>query len=142
MIRYVRRMFWIGVGVVIAYLWDPVSGRSRRARLGDQTAAEVRDAANSIQKKARYHAGRAKGVVYEALPTEEPPRDDEELLQKVRSEVVGRIPGSLDHVDVRVDRGVVYLIGESTDTSLESELVERVRDVNGVSEVRNELIRI
>lgn len=140
MTRHVRRMFWIGVGAAIAYLWDPVSGRSRRARLKDQMAAEVRDAAGAIRKKARFQAGRAKGAVYEALATEEPPRDDRELLQKVRSEAVGRVPGSLDHVDVRVDDGVVYLLGESTDTARERELVERVRDVTGVREVRNELV--
>jgi osmotically-inducible protein OsmY len=142
MTRYVRRMFWMGVGAAIAYLWDPVSGRSRRARLGDQMAAEVRDAANAIQKKARYQAGRAKGVVYETLTTEEPPRDDGDLLQKVRSEAVGRIPGSVDHVDVRVEDGVVYLLGESTDTAREHELVERVRNVTGVREVRNELVGV
>jgi osmotically-inducible protein OsmY len=105
-------------------------------------AAEVRDAANAIQKKARYQAGRAKGVVYETLTTEDPPRDDGDLLQKVRSEAVGRIPGSVDHVDVRVEDGVVYLLGESTDTAREHELVERVRNVTGVREVRNELVGV
>lgn len=142
MIRMVRRMFWGGVGAAIAYLWDPVSGRSRRARLGDQLAAEVQDAAGTIRKRALYLAGHAKGVVYEALPTEETPRDDQELLQKVRSEAVGRVPGSLNHVDVRVDDGVVYLLGESKDTARERELEERVRDVKGVLEVRNELVGV
>jgi osmotically-inducible protein OsmY len=140
MTRYIGRIFWIGVGAAIAYLWDPVSGRSRRARLEDQIAADVRDRADAIRKKARYQAGRAKGVAYETLTSEEPPRDDHELLQKVKSEAVGMVPGSLDHVDVRVDDGIVYLLGESTDTARERELMERVRDVIGVREVRNELV--
>lgn len=142
MTRTLGRLFWMAVGAAIAYLWDPVSGRSRRARLQDQATARLSNTLDTAQKQARYQAGRAKGAVYEAVSSDEPPRDDRELLQKVRSEAVGMVPGSLDHVDVRVENGVVHLLGESRDVAREHELVERVRDVTGVREVRNELVTV
>jgi osmotically-inducible protein OsmY len=140
MIRSLGRLFWIGVGAIGAYLFDPVSGRSRRARLQDQLAAQVRDVRDEAVKKTRYEAGRVKGRLYEAARSETPPATDAELLQKVRSEAIGRVPGSTDHIDVRVDDGVVILEGESRDHSQERELMTRIGNVTGVREVRNQLV--
>lgn len=142
MTRLLGRLFWTTVGAALAYLWDPVSGRSRRVRLRDQIASEMRDAAETARKQARYQGGRAKGALHELVSSEEPPRDDHELLQKVRSEAVGMVPGSLAHVDVRVDDGVVYLHGKSEDTARERDLVDRIRTVTGVRDVRNELVAV
>jgi osmotically-inducible protein OsmY len=133
-------MFWFAVGALVTYLFDPVSGRGRRSRLFDQTRARVDDAVDEVGARARYQAGRARGVVHETMHREEPPRTDEQLLQKVRSEAVGMVPGSTAHVEVRVDDGVVRLIGHSRDQMQERELIERIQDVTGVREVRNELV--
>lgn len=98
-------------------------------------------ALNQAGKKVRDKTGRAKGQMHEELGEKPVPlRDDEDLLQKVRSEAVGMVPGSLENVDVRVEDGVVSLIGESENVGLEHELVKRIGQVNGVRDVRNELV--
>jgi hypothetical protein len=49
-----------------AFLWDPVSGKRRRARLRDQSAAMVRKGYRRATSWLRYQRGKAKGVVHEA----------------------------------------------------------------------------
>jgi hypothetical protein len=49
-----------------AFLWDPVSGKRRRARLRDQSAAMVRKGYRRARGWLRYQRGVAKGVVHEA----------------------------------------------------------------------------
>lgn len=139
MFRFVSRTFWIGVGAVLAYLFDPVSGRSRRARLSDQAAARARDLFEAAGKEARYRAGKAKGVVHEIISSEEAPESDEDLLQKIRSEALGPAPGSLGHVDIEVEDGEVCLTGTSKDPSAEEDLAHRIRRVTGVRSVTNDL---
>ena len=139
MFRLISRAFWMAVGAVIAYLFDPVSGRSRRARLSDQAAARVRDLFDAAGKEARYQAGKVKGVVHEITTTDEAPASDEDLLQKIRSEAVGPAPGSFSHVDIEVEDGTVRLTGTSTDAAAEEDLIGRIRRVAGVESVENEL---
>ncbi len=140
MIRTIKRLPWIVAGVGLGYLLDPVSGRGRRARLGDQAAARMSDLMETIGKKARYEAGRAKGAAHEMLRSDQPPADDQELLQKVRSEAVGMVAGSVGHIQIDVDDGVVTLTGISDDRARERDLIRRIRDVTGVRDIRNELI--
>ncbi|MGH8927143.1 MAG: hypothetical protein ACRDWH_02235, partial [Acidimicrobiia bacterium] len=51
-----------GVGATFQYLYDPVAGRSRRARLRDQGFAQLRDAQRFIGRKLRYQGGRIQGL--------------------------------------------------------------------------------
>jgi hypothetical protein len=60
------RMLSGGVmGATLQYLYDPTSGRSRRARLRDQAAARARDVTRAIGRKIRYQRGRLRGVAHE-----------------------------------------------------------------------------
>lgn len=60
------RMLSGGVmGATLQYLYDPTSGRSRRARLRDQSAARVREVTRRIGRKIRYQLGRLRGVAHE-----------------------------------------------------------------------------
>jgi osmotically-inducible protein OsmY len=140
MVKWTRRLFWGAVGAAVGFFFDPVDGAGRRARLRDQTAALGRDLRDAAGRKARFQAGRAKGLVHAVAGSEEPPRDDRALLQKVRSEAIGRVHGEVGHIDVRVDDGVVYLDGQSRDAASEDELVARIRDVTGVLDIRNQLV--
>lgn len=128
-------------GATIAYLFDPVSGRSRRARMMDQTAALARRSVDEAERRARYEAGRVKGAVHEAGPERDHPRDDAELLQKVRSEAVGPSSASTSDIEIHVDDGEVVLRGVSRDRGAEEDLVQRIDGVTGVRQVRNELSR-
>lgn len=89
--RWLRNLVVAGAGAAAAYLLDPVSGRSRRARLSDQARARLSQTTNELQAKGRYEMGRVKGAIHEAGPDTDFPVDDAELLQKVRSEAVGRL---------------------------------------------------
>lgn len=134
-----KSILWMAVGAAIGYLFDPVSGRSRRARLSDQGSSKMRDAAEEAGRRARYEMGRAKGVLHEIRDDEEPPATDLDLLQKVRSEALGSTPGDLGHVDIRVSDGVVILLGKSADRAAELQLVDKIGDVTGVKRVENQL---
>lgn len=133
-------MFALGAGAAAAYLLDPVSGRKRRADLIAQGRSRMSDAASTAGAKTRYQSGKTKGWFYETFVPEEPPADDQALLQKIRSEAVGPTRGDVGHVDIRIEAGVVHLLGTSMDRAAEDELAERIADVTGVTEVRNEMV--
>lgn len=133
-------MVAFGTGATLAYFFDPISGNKRRADLIAQTRSQMSDASSTLDAKSRYQTGRAKGWFYETFVPEKEPEDDQELLQKVRSEAVGPTRGNVGHVDIRIEDGVVHLVGASKDRGAEEELVARIADVTGVTEVRNELV--
>jgi hyperosmotically inducible periplasmic protein len=140
MSKWFRRLWWAAVGAVIGYFVDPISGRSRRARLRDQVGARLRAGGRAVARKARWRAGKVKGVLHRLWRSSgEAPRDDETLLQKVRSEAVGVVDGPVGDVDVRVDNGVVYLTGAIDDAEIAHDLVQRIRGVTGVRDIRSEL---
>jgi hyperosmotically inducible periplasmic protein len=139
--RSASRILWAGVGAAVAYFFDPDNGRSRRAELKQRSAAAGRDIAEETTKKARYEANKVKGMAHEMTSSEEPPATDGELLQKVRSEALGVVPGETAHIDLRVEHGVVHLVGHSKDPDTERELVKRIGKVTGVRDVSNDLTR-
>jgi hypothetical protein len=130
------------VGAGMAYLLDPQLGRTRRARLADQIKARGRRMAAVGGRKARYQAGRIKGLVHEAgdlVRSEDggPLVDDATLLQKVRSEVVGPSGIAASDLSIQVDDGVVVLRGpRATDQDLEDQLLR----LEGVRGVRREMV--
>lgn len=130
------------LGALVTYLLDPVSGRGRRARLRDQSAARLRDAAEETAARARYESGRIRGVMHELGDhDDDAPADDDELLQKVRSEAVGPSGADAGDIEVNVEDGEVVLRGTMTDPGATRELVTRVESVTGVRRVRNEISR-
>ncbi|MFP4072983.1 MAG: BON domain-containing protein [Actinomycetota bacterium] len=138
--RLLKNLALIGIGAIAAYLLDPVSGRGRRVELTARARSQASDVASDLSAKARYEAGKAKGFFYETFVPEEPPRNEAELLQKIRSEAVGPTDANLDHVDIRVDGSVVRLVGPSVNPLAEHELAERISQLTGVSQVHNELV--
>ncbi len=127
-------------GAMLAYLFDPDRGRSRRARLADQAAARGRDLTESVRKQAEYQKGVAKGIIHEAsdaLRTKEE-YDDETLLQKVRSEALGYWDGS-DSIEIDITDGMVRITGSVESEDSRERLIELIRDVDGVSLVDDRL---
>jgi len=137
-----KSMLGMAAGAAAAYLFDPVSGRGRRARLSDQAKSKMRSAADEASRRARYEMGRVRGALHEVGNREDPPATDKDLLQKIRSEALGPAQGDLDHVDIRVSDGVVILLGPSVDQAAERKLVEKISDITGVKRVDNELARV
>ena len=124
-------------GATVAYLFDPTMGHSRRARLGDRIAAGARMAIDRAAAKARYQRGVAQGMLHRMTSPwrGETDFDDDTLLQKVRSEALGRWPGSGSDIEIDVDQGVVTLRGPVQAVDAE-ELVARIERVRGVDEIR------
>ncbi|WP_405969508.1 CBS domain-containing protein [Streptomyces sp. NBC_00988] len=83
------------------------------------------------------HAGRLEGVVSRADLLKVFLRDDEEIAEEVRREVVAYLfPGPASDVRVEVQDGVVRLGGRVRDTSLVPVAARLVRAVEGVVDVR------
>ena len=63
--KRLRMMSGAAMGATIQYLYDPTSGRSRRARLRDQAAARLRKVTKMIGQKIRYQRGRLRGAAHD-----------------------------------------------------------------------------
>lgn len=143
MSRFVKSVITLAAGAAIAYLFDPVSGRSRRVRLADQAAARGRDIVRQARAEAEYQAGHVKGFVHEALDTDgDEPEDDAELLQKVRSEAIGPSGVPTDGFEVHVDSGQVVIRGQVPIDVDVDRMIERIRGVTGVRSVKHELEKV
>lgn len=138
MSRLLRSVLLVGLGATLAYLLDPDRGKGRRAKLVDRSLARARDAGDEVSRKSRYEAGRLRGMAHEVFSSETPPRNDAELLQKVRSEALGPT-GLTGDIEIRVDDGVVVLAGPGVAEDRERDLIDRIEKVVGVTGIRNEL---
>jgi osmotically-inducible protein OsmY len=127
------------VGASLAYLFDPDRGRSRRSRLSDQAAALARDTAETAKSKLEYQAGVATGAIHDLNESFRADRtfDDDTLLQKVRSEVLGY--WDLDGIEIDVRDGHVTITGPIHDEASRRRLVTMIRDVEGVDLVDDRL---
>ena len=104
------RFVAVGIGGgLIAYLFDPDRGKSRRARLRDQTMARLRDIRAAMRRRTNYETGRVKGLVHELTVNDRPKIDDAGLCQRIKSEVLG--PAQLSDVEVDVENGIVLSPG-------------------------------
>lgn len=127
MLKFVAIM---ALGAGVAMLMDPVRGKSRRARLGDQAAARMRDARREMSQRARYESGRIKGAAHEMMNEEQAPLTDHDLRQKVKSEALG--PFGAGDLEIDVNKGMVTLTADT----VPDDLLRRVRSVTGVQDVR------
>ena len=130
------------LGAGIAYLFDPESGRGRRAKLIDRAGRLLREVRHLAARKTRFAAGRLRGLSA-PLHQDEAPRatDDGTVLQRIRSEALRDVGVSTSEVDVTVSDGVAMLRGEVVSASLVDDLVDRVRLVPGVRDV-DAMIRV
>ncbi|HUF15028.1 MAG TPA: BON domain-containing protein [Acidimicrobiia bacterium] len=139
-----RKLTLVGVvaaaAAAAAYLFDPDRGRSRRARLSDQAVARARDVSETVKAKVEYQKGVAKGVVHEVTEPfrAEKEYDDQTLLQKVRSEALGRWPWS-DSIEIDITDGNVTINGTVETTSDRERLLDLIRDVDGIGMVDDRL---
>lgn len=129
----------VAVGALIAYLVDPVLGRTRRARLADQAAARGRDVFEDAERFGRRVTSDVEGRVEAARYGAEgyTPPNDVTLASKVESEVLGRPEIPKGSVLVNVEHGRVVLRGTVDRPELRDELTRWVLGVEGVDEVEN-----
>lgn len=126
-------------GAGAAYLFDPVQGRTRRAKLGDQIGRLSRKTEAKLGQRTEYAAGVAEGWRHKfSGAEEEAPPSDQALVDKVKSQIFS----GLDDVDsgtVNIDAndGVVVLRGQLAERSHIDELASRTAGIVGVRQVIN-----
>jgi hypothetical protein len=125
------------LGAAAAYLFDPVSGGGRRARLRDRTTATWRRA-RWRGEKLRRHAGNViEGKMHEIGDLGEAgrPMDDATVAQRVRSEVLGRPDFRADDIIVDVENGLARLRGQTEHPDRIELIVDLTKTIPGVREV-------
>jgi osmotically-inducible protein OsmY len=133
-----RSLFWVSVGAISMYLFDPELGRTRRARLRDQLGGTIRRGAREASRKAEYARGRAEGLRHLGS-TDQPPDNDATLTSKVESEVLSRWNYPKGNINVNSVDGVVELRGTCETQDQINDLEQEVRKVTGVVDVHNYL---
>lgn len=143
-------MLVVGVtaGALGMYFLDPHAGRRRRGLVRDRLVhmrrVATRQVPHTVERKGRYVGGVAKGLRHDAaemvhLDGHHAAVDDETLVARVRSEALRQRDIKAGEIHVDAYEGCVTLRGQlERDTEIRH-LVEAVRHVEGVREVRSYL---
>ena len=127
-------------GAAGAYFLDPNEGRRRRHVVRDRALALGRKAAATARRQTEYRKQQAEGKV-EALKSkarpEKPAANDQQLAERVKSEIFQPADAPKGSVNVNVERGIVYLRGEVERPDKIRDLVEQAGKVDGVAGVEN-----
>jgi osmotically-inducible protein OsmY len=127
------------LGAVTAYFFDPDRGRGRRAKTRDQLTAVFR----RLGRRGGRLARRAESQAYGAWKRATHPApadalaDDENLKQKVETELFGKPEVEKGKIVVNVEDGVVVLRGEVSSAEQMAELAQQALKVPGVEGVQN-----
>ena len=135
--RGAKALVFGSMGAALAYLLDPDRGRSRRARLKDQTAATLRRRRAEAVREASYTRGQLEGAAARAAGAGEPkPADDVEVVNVIRQALSGLDFPTTD-VTIEVVSGTATLRGQVQDSEQVKRVEEEVRKVNGVRRVES-----
>jgi hypothetical protein len=127
-----------GVGVAMAYLFDPSRGRRRRALLGDQIRRASRKTRDAIDTTSRDVGNRAIGIVAATRGRfARSGGDGGTLVERVRAKL-GRVCSHPRAIDVQAGDGHVTLRGAILASEVR-DLLTAVASVRGVRTVSNEL---
>lgn len=127
-----------GLGVGVAYFFDPEMGNRRRAVARDKFVKKVNETADGLEAAIRDLQNRVMGWVSEVesrLQQEE--ASDETLAERVRSKI-GRVISHPGALEVRVDNKRVVLTGPILAAEV-GPLLATVALVRGVADVDNRL---
>ncbi|MEX1005593.1 MAG: BON domain-containing protein [Acidimicrobiia bacterium] len=132
------QMATLAAGALAAYFFDPDKGRTRRARFKDQAASALRSLKEETSARAKYQRNVVEGWMHEAESAGRPAREfnDDVLVQKVKSEVLGNWTAQgHPSVEAEVSNGTVILSTDLSERAMQEELIQRVRQVEGVQDV-------
>lgn len=133
-------------GAAGLYFFDPANGRRRRAMARQRGAAIVRrvfrrgaDRAEVATKMAQGHAAGAAHEARKAMADDRPAANDQELADRVRTELFRPEDVPKGSISINAEMGVVYLRGQVDQPEQIKELVSRAQSVEGVRAVENML---
>jgi osmotically-inducible protein OsmY len=135
-------------GALGMYYLDPHAGRRRRGLVRDRLAhmrrVVTRQVPRTVERKGRFVGGVAKGIRHDAaemvhLDGHHAVVDDETLVARVRSETLRQREIKAGEIHVDAYEGCVTLRGQLEHEAEIRHLIEAVRRVEGVREVRSYL---
>jgi len=133
----IRKLRWMGLGALIAYFFDPQSGRSRRAEARQRIPAMLRRTSAKAGGAASAKATAVKAKATNLKEEEKPQPDDVTLARKVETEIFRDADVPKGKINVNAENGKVVLRGEVEESSLIEDLETRTKKVQGVREVEN-----
>ena len=147
--RRVRAVSWTGlagagsvVGAGVMYFFDPAQGRRRRAQARDRSFAAVRHGGRRLGKTARRRLSDLAGYANRLghwRPGEAAAPNDAALVQRVQSVVFRDRDLAKGRINVNAEDGVVVLRGALDRPEQIRELEDKVRQVDGVTDVKSHL---
>lgn len=125
-----------GLASLLTYVFDPDRGRTRRARFADQTKARARHANQALRSRVAFQKGVVVGLVHDLADTIEADwsYEDETLLQKVRSEVLGHMD-NVEDIEISTRDGCVIVGGRLESEERRSRLLDLIQEVKGVTSI-------
>jgi osmotically-inducible protein OsmY len=132
-----RKLRWMGLGALIAYFFDPQSGRGRRAEARQRVPALLRRTSAKAGKAASSQATAVKAKATHRSEAEKPQPDDVTLARKVETEIFRDADVPKGKINVNAENGKVVLRGVVEEPSLIDDLEKRTKNVQGVREVEN-----
>jgi hypothetical protein len=128
-----------GVGAMIAFFLDPVSGKRRRNVTRDWVVARFRGVGRRAERLQRGIEARKAGFQERMKHLEEAnlPENDATLAHKVESELFQGLDIPSGQININAEDGVVFLRGIVERPSLIVDIERRVWDVHGVRGVQN-----
>jgi osmotically-inducible protein OsmY len=123
-----------GAGAV--YVFDPESGATRRKLAMDRVRKTGTTAQDAVAGKLDLATDRAMGTIADALPDDKP-ENDQTLVSKIRSEVLGAAEYRAYTINVDAADGAVALRGLVDSTAHRDAIAEAVEKVTGVESVEN-----
>ena len=130
----------IGVGSVLAYLFDPSSGRMRRARTRDKVVHALHEGPRDAQRLQSMVTNRARGLACRLRAALLPePATDEVIKERTRA-AIGRICSHAHAIEVSVADGEVVLSGPIIERE-HARVLRGASRVRGVRAVHDQLAR-
>ncbi|MDE3096561.1 MAG: BON domain-containing protein [Chloroflexota bacterium] len=138
----------VALGALLMYYLDPASGRRRRALVRDQLVharnVVLHRLPGRVEKRGRFIRGLARGIRHEAAGVvlhggHDGHVDDETLVARVRSEVLGRREVKAGAINVDAYEGTVTLRGQLEHPDEIRRLIDDTSHVEGVRRVRSYL---
>jgi osmotically-inducible protein OsmY len=127
-------------GAAGAYFLDPNEGKRRRHIVRDRAKALFRKGSERAHRETEYRKSQAEGKV-EALKSktrpEKPAFNDQDLADRVKSEIFRPADAPKGSVNVNVERGIVYLRGEVERPDEIKKLVKQAGSIDGVKGVES-----
>jgi hypothetical protein len=130
----------VGLGAVLAYLFDPDRGRSRRALATDQIGGLARHTARRVERLDRRARAQVEGWragLQHLGPRGQRDPDDATLAARVQTELFRDKSVPKGRMNINVEHGVVVLRGTLDDASMAAAMERKIHRIPGVRGIRN-----